>query len=219
MQWLHLAVLHLQIWTGLDWGSLRSLGNSRLIRTSFLWFILVPVVARLLENLPESVTVAVFNIELKIPFCLPFRWTYFYFMSVSFALAQAVYLLQCPAIIKNYNKFVDFRKHHLGVLAICTQLEMEFGKEKYGGPNSLSALVVGVDKEIGSALKGSSPELLPLVRESHESVQNDLFDILVWHIRVQKLPAMVVSALFFALGGLFFVILSVQSFWTVITTL
>lgn len=90
------------------WITLRSLGESRLIRTSYFWFAVIPILAKWANS--------VSNLELQIPFTdgktfspeLPFKWQLFYYGSVAFALASFVYSLYCPEIVRKYESYTEF---------------------------------------------------------------------------------------------------------------
>ncbi len=203
----------------LSWTSLRSLGNSRLIRTSFLWFIFVPIIARILVNFPESFDVVVFGNTVAIPFCLPFRWTLFYFMSVAFALAQVMYLLQCPKFIKNYTNFADYQLQHRGMYILSNQLiHAYYFDHSKNLESSIVSIHSGIGKSLSEVKKNSQAgsNLHHGIQGAEDTIKNDIFDVLVDHLSKQNRTALLLSALLFAFGILFFIILSAQSFWTVI---
>ena len=81
-------------------------GKSRALATSYLWFVLVPVAAKVIHALPSSMTLggAVFRLD----FGLPFTWTVFYFSAVFFALAGLVFGAFCPRVVKDHHHAQDF---------------------------------------------------------------------------------------------------------------
>lgn len=96
------------------WSDLRGWGNSRLIRTSFAWLVIVPVAARLLRHVAGTHTFEVGGASLTFDIHLPFSWALFFFMALAFSIAQACYALACPPLVKRFASFREYRQQHLG---------------------------------------------------------------------------------------------------------
>ena len=114
--WAKARIGKLKAWfrtTVLTWDHLRNFGQHRVIRTSYYWFFLVPAAAKVLGEskhflrklMPEDPLIDV---------NLPFSWKVFFIMTVCYALAQIVYELCCPKIVKLYSSFGDYRRSHAG---------------------------------------------------------------------------------------------------------
>lgn len=89
-------------WT---WDTIRNFGEAKVLRTSFLFLFLVPVIARLLANVPDEVIVPLFNKSITIPLDLPFSW-FVLFLSACFAsIGNIIYAILCPELIKQYKDF------------------------------------------------------------------------------------------------------------------
>lgn len=103
-----------------DWTTWRWLGRSKLVTSSIVWLFVVPVAAKILSPVageyeillpgPEGAGPQVFHLELG----LPFSWQLFYLMAAVFLLAQLVYRIWCPEILKDYDSFGDYRARHAG---------------------------------------------------------------------------------------------------------
>lgn len=91
----------------LSWESLRSLGESRLLRTSYFWIAFVPLCAKLFYHVHE-VKIRLFDQEWHLDISLPFSWQFFFFSSTAFALATILYSAFCPRIIKEYRSAAEF---------------------------------------------------------------------------------------------------------------
>ena len=98
------------------WRMLRRLGNSRLLATSYIWLLIVPVAAKLLHPIagqhvlparwlghPVSITIA-----------LPFNWYVFYAAAIAFAGAQAIYARACPFIVRRFADYGEYRTARVG---------------------------------------------------------------------------------------------------------
>lgn len=93
-----------------SWTSLSSLGRIRIFQSSYLFFVLVPIIARLLYKLPEDVEIRSLGAVFRISLALPFSWTMFYFSSVFFVIATSLYYVFCPQIIKDFRSFRAFQE-------------------------------------------------------------------------------------------------------------
>ena len=104
------------------WSALNRLGRNRLLRSSWVWLILVPVLAKFLLKIGPEIDIPLWDFTLTITLALPFSLKMLYFTAVSFAIASFIYSSRCPPIVRDYDRFSDFR---------------EEGK---GGPQLISAL-------------------------------------------------------------------------------
>ncbi len=90
------------------WSSLRALGTSRTVKSSYLWLMLVPVIAKCLSAVNEVTTFTILGANISVPLSLPFSWKAFFFAALSFAMADLVWHIKCPDIIKKYSNYADF---------------------------------------------------------------------------------------------------------------
>ena len=104
------------------WSQLRTLGNSRLIRTSYFWIVFVPLCAKVLAPFHGTHTFRVLGADVTLDIDLPFSWKVFYFMALAFSAASATYTIRCPSIIRLYDSFTAYRKLHLGFGPLTAQL-------------------------------------------------------------------------------------------------
>jgi len=100
------------------WSNIKTLGNSKIVKSSYLWIVIVPILAKTLDKLNEVITINVFGAQISLNFTLPFTWKIFFFASLFFALGQLIFNIYCPPIIKNFQSFTDFQKHGLTCLDI-----------------------------------------------------------------------------------------------------
>ncbi len=91
-----------------SWVTIRALGKNKILNTSYIWIVLVPIIAKLLEKAPEVIKLEIFGAMTEIPLELPFSWGVFYFSAVCFFFASIIFILFCPAIIKRFADFSDF---------------------------------------------------------------------------------------------------------------
>lgn len=88
------------------WTELRRLGESRVLRTAYLWFVLVPIAARVIERLnDEEISWWVHSGGGALR--LPFSWQLFFFASVFFSVGTMLYRAACPKLIREYPSWRD----------------------------------------------------------------------------------------------------------------
>lgn len=207
------------------WSSLRKLGNSRLLRTSYFWMVFVPIAVKFLENanLPLKVNIWGTNIELALQ--LPFSWELFFYSSVITSFANICYILFCPSIIKNYDTFIDFREEGKGE----HQLKKEFQKiiSKYSKEFDPSTTA----KNLEQIFSSFSPETFPHQKEEvptpeaisiidNMGIYNDSRGEFFWFVRdiADKLSNGVrwIVFLLYSLGILLILIVLLQNIFYVI---
>jgi hypothetical protein len=92
----------------LDWNSLRTLGKSSIVQSSFYWLFLVPIVARMLSEVQSPIIVRIFEQSHSINLTLPFSWYCLYFSALSFAIGSLLYKIYCPPIISEFENFREY---------------------------------------------------------------------------------------------------------------
>jgi len=73
-----------------------------------VWFTLVPLLASLLEGLQRPLVLQVGEHQLSFSLGLPFSWELLWLSSLFFFLAYVVYVIFCPAFIKQYNQYSEY---------------------------------------------------------------------------------------------------------------
>ena len=101
--------------TAVRWSTLGQLHSVRAVRTMYLWVFFVPIAAKILENVGSEVILHAFGPPLRLHLALPFSWIVFYFSAVSFALAELIYLVRCPRIVRDQSTYTQFRDAGKGV--------------------------------------------------------------------------------------------------------
>jgi hypothetical protein len=89
------------------WTDLRRFGESRTLRSSYAWFVIVPVAARAIAGLRESQTPWVTLIGLD-SVTLPFSWQVFFFAALCVSMGGVIYELGCPRVLRDYGSWREF---------------------------------------------------------------------------------------------------------------
>ena len=92
----------------MEWKILRILPNNKLVRSSLIWLVIVPIIAKIFYQMKSTN----FSNELVNEFIntisLPFTWYIFFFSALSFTIGNLVYNFTCPLIIKENRDYGDF---------------------------------------------------------------------------------------------------------------
>ena len=101
--------------TAVNWSALGRLHSIRAVRTTYLWVLIVPVAAKILEHVGGTELIDFYGTPVKVQLGLPFSWVAFYLSAVSFALAELIYLLRCPRIVRDQATYTQFREAGKGI--------------------------------------------------------------------------------------------------------
>jgi hypothetical protein len=69
---------------------------------------LVPIPAKLLAKANDVAKVKIFEYEFDLNLTLPFNWKILFFCSLSFVIANIIYAVFCPKLIKDHSNFSHF---------------------------------------------------------------------------------------------------------------
>jgi hypothetical protein len=90
------------------WSSQRAIANSKVVRSSAVWLVVVPLSAKLLSSLDEVIDLTIFSGRVSIETILPFSWQLLFFAAVFFTIAGLVYSIFCPDLVKKYETHTEF---------------------------------------------------------------------------------------------------------------
>lgn len=232
----------------MDWRLIRAFGNSRIVKTSYVWLFVVPMAARALATIPDSLTFSVFGAEIPINVGLPFRWKLFYFMALAFATAQFLYWLNCPSMIRRYRDFKEYRERKAGTLHLTGRFhkmqcaidkgnwKAQFVWENYAATARSLKDAPGIDERLRLATR--LDEFLRMKNDpkidlsdlevganyvsymaQDERALHDLFECVQKYEATRAPVAFWIVASLFTVGVGFFVLIAWQSCWAVIRVL
>lgn len=92
-------------WT---WDTIKGYGATKALKTSYLFLFIVPVLARALVSMPETVTIPVWGKTFEIAIALPFSWVLLFISACLASLGNIIYAIMCPSIIKEFSDFPSF---------------------------------------------------------------------------------------------------------------
>jgi hypothetical protein len=98
-----------------SWSSLRKLGESKALKSSYLWFVFVPIAARLFEKIDDIFPLTIAGHTFTVHASLPFSWITFYLSACAFTIASLIYSWRCPTILQDFSTYEDFKKSGRGI--------------------------------------------------------------------------------------------------------
>lgn len=100
-------------WFPFDWDTIRKIGETRILKTAAPIAIVIPFLAKLLNEVPEFIKIPWLEEIIVLKMRLPFTW-YFLFFAVVLATLGGLLLLLCPRIVKEYDNFADYESDSKG---------------------------------------------------------------------------------------------------------
>lgn len=126
------------------WDTLAVLGQSRAVKSSYMWLFIVPPLAKALAYIPPTLSLRLFGRDILFQFDLPFSWKAFYFSAVSFAVATAVFSVRCPRIIKEHTTAADFvaaGKGYAQIVRYADEIQRPIDPMNHAGPTPPTEVV------------------------------------------------------------------------------
>lgn len=137
----------------LGWPTLRVVGQSRVLRSSYVWLILVPIAARFVNQLNSPLSIDLWGQAHSLHLGLPFSWYCFYAAALAFSVASLSYMVFCPEMVKSFGSFRDFY-------------------QEGNGARRLSAYYFGLSEQGRSLLLTSTANQIYLTRRSTGTIED-----------------------------------------------
>ena len=90
------------------WSSLRALGTNRVVKSAYIWLVLVPIAGKFLSAVNDVADFQIFGTQVSVHLSLPFSWKIFFFGALAFTLGNAIWQFCCPEIVRKYSSYSDF---------------------------------------------------------------------------------------------------------------
>lgn len=172
------------------WSNLYSISKSKIVRSSYVWFVFVPIIARILVKIESTLTFELFDRQITLSMGLPFTWQLFFFGATFILLANLVYIFRCPGILKKYPAFSDFQKEgqtSVQLIEIYIKLIASRMKSQEGTHQILMSLgeffhtYCIKDESISNELKKDNPQILKMI--SKMNIEESSFSGAFIHVR------------------------------------
>jgi len=94
------------------WQWYKSFFSITILRYLVTWFSIVPVFVKLFQGINEPIIIQTSVTTLiKLNLSLPFSWEVLWLSSLAFVFALLLYQVACPAFIKTYNSYGDYKSY------------------------------------------------------------------------------------------------------------
>ena len=110
-------------WFLWSWDRIDSVGKHESLKSSYVFLFLVPIAARILGSLPETIEIHLTHQIISIHPRLPFSWIVFFFAALAVAIANTVYSFCCPSMVKAFRSFSEFDASGRSARYLREQLE------------------------------------------------------------------------------------------------
>lgn len=90
------------------WSFFRSLRTNRLVSSTYIWLIIVPLAVKATSGLNESLSFEIAGTMHSISLTLPFSWQIFFLSALMFVIGNILFILFSPEFIKLYSDFGHF---------------------------------------------------------------------------------------------------------------
>jgi hypothetical protein len=183
---------------------LRDVGSSRVLQTSYVWLLFVPLAARALASVKENLALKIFGEVFHVTFELPFSWKIFYFAAICFSVAGITYTWRCPAIVKRYKAFPAFQEERRGTPYLRSLLRLL--------PESIQQDVKTLLDEYDDRVDHRSGAMTVKTKERDPDKLAQAYWMLHQAANHSDLASLVVCFLFYAAGFILLSVVFVQNF-------
>ncbi len=201
---------------GAKWSSLRVFGNSRIVRSSYFWFILIPMISKFFNYCDKDGNRDLFFCKPFIEIEIPFNWKIAFYGSLFYALATLLYQLFCPHVVKNYQNYSEFSKSGRGIGYLIWCLTTRYGNSFQSMHPNVAAYLetFGLKKNM---LDGRHYDVI--AQEIHMLDQDmpTFFWYVVERLDFYKLYIRQAVLLLYTIGSLFFIWVILENLYAVLS--
>ncbi len=90
------------------WEVYRKIRNAPFIKSMCVWLVIVPISAKFLSNVSSPTEITFLGHTFQAVTQLPFSWQTFFFSALCFSIANLIYMIFAPNIVKEYKDYSDF---------------------------------------------------------------------------------------------------------------
>ena len=104
------------------WSAIRTLGDSKILKSAYFWLLFVPIVVKALARTTPLLTFTWAGTTHTLDLSLPFSWQVFFYAALVTSVANLIYALRCPWIVKRFHSHADYAAEGRGVNQIREQM-------------------------------------------------------------------------------------------------
>ena len=176
--------LGIRIINSFGWQTLRDIQKNKIIKSMYIWLFIVPVTAKLFAEIEDRVCVTIFGHNFTVDLVLPFSWQALFLAALLFVVANIIFIMFSPEIVKEYRNYQNFLDAGKGEKQLDEYID-ELTKEKQDHLKKLKVLA-GI-KRI----------------DTSDELQNRFWDIYILAC-YEKMPIRFFCTLFYVSGFMLF---------------
>jgi hypothetical protein len=210
------------------WTFVRSLADSRLVKTSYIWLFIAPITAKMLSSMDTVINLTVFNEIVQISTRLPFSWQLLFFAACSFSVANIIYSVFCPDIYKHYRNYSEFTEQgrtllemHSAMKKMCIVGNGPSVRKKY--QKILSGYFkhyCGWEGEVGDKIETPAMDQFDNIElSSKENVTNNAFYFVQTVANTHNWFAIALACLLYCVGLLLMLAIGIENICYVVSTI
>ncbi|MCI5138106.1 MAG: hypothetical protein D3922_06745 [Candidatus Electrothrix sp. AR1] len=178
----------------LDWNCISAFGKTKFVKSFNLWFVIVPILSKPFNALPDELHFSIFNATIPIVVGLPFKLFIFYICALILTITNILYSLYCPEIIKSYDNLHDFLK-------------------KGGGTSKIIHLSSVLDRK---KMQEYEQSISKITDTNRKFIINELYVTLLNDYKMKNSSIRIIIGLLYFVSFVLFLVIVVQNIKTVI---
>ena len=111
------------------WDKLRSVQNSKIINSTYIWLFIVPLTAKFLSKLNDSVKIMIDGNVYEFILKLPFSWEQFFYSSLCFVVGNIIFIIMAPELIKDFKDYGDYIRSGRDIKNLSKYMAKEYEGE------------------------------------------------------------------------------------------
>ena len=199
------------------WSVLKQLEKNYLVKSSFIWFMLVPVFAKFLEKFGGLVVINFNSVNYTFNLSLPFSWQLFFYSACFFAAGSIVVKLFCPKVVMehdNYKEFSEFGKswpqiNGYVIKLFYNNMSLQFPKQTREKVNSYLKIFHNTEFVENQNYSGDVVRFLQANRRSEN--ENQAFWYVYTSANNHLILKRVFASVFYAFGFSLLIVVAIQN--------
>ncbi len=128
----------------MTWTQIQRIQEYKALKSMYFWLLAVPFLAKLLNQVNDTLDVTLFGASVTLTMDLPFSWQIFYFSAVFIVLGDIIFHNKCPDILKDHPSYSHFKndgKSAMQIMQYAEQLDVRESISEIFARNQSSGFV------------------------------------------------------------------------------
>lgn len=140
-----IAYVPVRAYYSLEWSQIKTIQSSKLVKGMSIWLVVVPVASKVFQHIGKNPDITLFDHKFPVDLVLPFSWQAFFAAALLCVLANIIYILSCPRLVKENDHFGTFESNGMGM---CNLRQYNFNLNRLSD-EAVERLIrlAGIEKE------------------------------------------------------------------------